>query len=73
MNEREARAVLFSAIEGGHPFWMSEIFSLGALKVIEKLQGGGYDQKKFNRLITKISTTTADHVFPALPLHRRSF
>ena len=73
MNEREARAVLFSAIEGGHPFWMSEIFSLGALKVIEKLQGGGYEQKKFNRLITKISATTADQVFSRIAAAQAEF
>jgi len=73
MDEREARAVLFSAIEGGHPFWMSEIFSLGALKVIEKLQGGGYEQKKFNRLITKISTITADQVLSRIAAAQAEF
>ena len=73
MNEREARAVLFSAIEGGHPFWMSEIFSQGALKVIEKLQGGGYDRIKFNTLITKILTTTADQVFSVIEAAHAEF
>ena len=73
MNEREARAVLFSAIEGGHPFWMSEIFSQGALRVIEKLQGGGYDRIKFNTLITKISTTTADHVLSLIDAAHAEF
>ena len=34
MKEREARAVLFSAVEGGHPFWAQEIFAQGALKSI---------------------------------------
>ena len=43
MKEREARAILFSAIEGGHPLWAQEIFSQGALRTVERLLGGGYD------------------------------
>ena len=66
MNERAARALLFSAIEGGHPFWSSEISSHGGLATIEKLQGGGYDGIKFHKLISTLATTTADQVLSAV-------
>lgn len=66
MNEREARAILFSAIEGGHPFWSAEVFSQGALLTMERLQAGGYDRVKFDRLISTIATTSADQVFTAV-------
>ena len=55
MKERQARAILFSAIEGGHPFWAQEIFAQGAVKTIERLQSGGYDRIKFAALITAIN------------------
>ena len=35
MNELDARAILFSAIEGGQAFWSSEISTKGALAVYE--------------------------------------
>lgn len=63
MNEREARAILFSTIEGGHPSWSAEIFSQGALKVLERLLAGGYDVIKYGALIASIKATTADQVF----------
>ena len=66
MNERQARAVLFSAIEGGHPFWAQEIFRLGAIKVIAKLHNGGYDVIKFEKLIHLTATTTCDQVLSAI-------
>lgn len=66
MNEREARALLFNAIEGGHPFWSSEISSHGALVTIERLQGGGYDGIAFHKLISTLATTTSDQVLSAV-------
>ena len=66
MNEREARAVLFSAIEGGHPFWSREISTYGAVKVITKLNDGGYDVIKFEKLIHLTATTTSDQVLSAI-------
>lgn len=62
MNEREARAVLFSAIEGGHSMWSAEIFSSSALVVYEKLIAGAYDTIKFEKLIKALKATSADHV-----------
>jgi DNA processing protein len=66
MKEREARAILFSAIEGGHPFWSQEIFSQGALRTFERLLSGGYDVIKYSALITSIKATTADQVCTAV-------
>jgi len=66
MNEREARAVLFSAVEGGHPFWSQEIFTHDAVKVITKLQDGGYDAIKFEKLMHSIATISSDQVLSAI-------
>ena len=66
MKEREARAVLFCAIEGGHSFWAQEIYSQGALKTIERLQAGSYDRIKFATLIAAINSTQADQVCEAI-------
>ena len=66
MNEREARAILFSAVEGGHPFWAQEIFSLSALTVLTKLQSGSYDSIRFERLIKAIALTSPDYVLTAI-------
>ena len=62
MKEREARAILFSAIEGGHPLWAQEIFSQGALRTFERLLAGGYDVIKYSALIASIKATSADQV-----------
>ena len=66
MKEREARAILFSAVEGGHPFWSQEIFSHGALRTFERLLSGGYDVIKYSALITSIKATTVDQVCTAV-------
>ena len=66
MKEREARAILFSAIEGGHPFWSQEIFSQGALRTVERLLSGGYDVIKYSALIASIKATSADQVCMAV-------
>ena len=47
MNELDARAILFSVIEGGQSFWASEISTKGAVAVYEKLVTGGYDSIKY--------------------------
>jgi len=66
MNEREARAILFSAVEGGHPFWSSEIFSHSALTVVKKLQTGSYDSIKFEKLIKAVRATSSDYVLTSI-------
>jgi DNA protecting protein DprA len=62
MNEVLARAVLFSAIEAGHPFWSSEISTKGALVVYEKLLSSGYDSIKNEKLISTLRQINADQV-----------
>jgi len=62
MNELLARAVLFSAVEAGHPFWSSEISTKGALVVYEKLISSGYDSTKNERLISTLRQINADQV-----------
>lgn len=54
MNPCEARAILFSAIEGGTAFWGREIGFLGPSAVVEKLRAGGYDSTKFEKTISKV-------------------
>lgn len=54
MNLCEARAILFSAIEGGTTYWVREIEFLGPLAVVEKLRTGGYDPIKFEKTISKV-------------------
>jgi DNA protecting protein DprA len=62
VNELLARAVLFSAIEAGHPFWSSEISTRGALVVYEKLSSSGYDSIKNEKLISTLRQLSGDQV-----------
>ena len=66
MNEREARAILFSAIEGGHTFWAAEICGSSALEVVNKLVHGGYDRIKYSALISLVSLTSSDALFTSI-------
>jgi DNA protecting protein DprA len=69
MNELDARAILFSAIEGGQAFWSSEISTKGALAVYEKLLLGGYDSIKYERLISSLRGITGDQVLSEIDKH----
>ena len=62
MNELDARAILFSLIEGGQAFWSSEISTKGALAVYEKLLRGGYDSVKYEKLISSLRSISSDQV-----------
>ena len=73
MNELEARALLFSAIEGGHSFWSREIYGTSALLVYEKLVSGGYDTIKYAQLLTDISSTSADQILTSIQNHGAQF
>lgn len=66
MNEFEARLALFANIEGGHSFWSSQITELGALVVYDKLLKRGYDQIKFEKLITNLRATKVGQLFDSL-------
>ena len=66
MNEREARAILFSGIEGGHSFWAAEIYGSSALEVLNKLINGGYDRIKYSALIAHITCTSSDSILSSI-------
>ena len=70
MNELDARAILFSAIEGGQAFWSSEISTKGALAVYEKLRRGGYDSIKYEKLISSLRGITGDQVLSEIDKHQ---
>jgi len=48
MNPLQARAVLFSSIEGGSGYWSDEISAFGPEFVLEKLSAGGYPEDKYS-------------------------
>jgi DNA protecting protein DprA len=70
MNELDARAILFSVIEGGQAFWSSEISTKGALAVYEKLLRGGYDSVKYEKLISSLRGITGDQVLSEIDKHQ---
>lgn len=66
MKEFEARLALFANIEGGHTFWSNQITELGALVVYDKLLKRGYDQIKFEKLITNLRATKVSQLIDSL-------
>ena len=66
MNEREARVILFSAIEGGHSFWAKEIYGSSALNVYNRLLHNGYDSIKYAELISEIKHASFDAISSAV-------
>ena len=70
MNELDARAILFSLIEGGQVFWSSEISTKGALAVYEKLLRGGYDTVKYEKLISLLRGISGDQVLSEIDKHQ---
>ena len=70
MNELDARAILFSVVEGGQAFWSSEISTKGALAVYEKLLRGGYDSIKYEKLITSLRGISGDQVLSEIDKHQ---
>ena len=70
MNELDARAILFSLIEGGQAFWSSEISTKGALAVYEKLLRGGYDSVKYEKLINSLRGISGDQVLTEIDKHQ---
>ncbi|TRZ86021.1 MAG: DNA-protecting protein DprA [Streptomycetaceae bacterium] len=63
MNCLEARAILFSSIEGGNSFWTREIAFLGPCEVVDKARSDGYDPIKYAKTITKIKGSSPSRVF----------
>jgi DNA processing protein len=70
MNELDARAILFSVVEGGQAFWSSEISTKGALAVYEKLLRGGYDSVKYEKLISSLRGISGDQVLSDIDKHQ---
>jgi DNA processing protein len=64
--EIEARARLFDAIEGGSTFWSREITERGAQAVIERLTSEGYDSIKYERIITRIKSKSAEQILESI-------
>lgn len=64
MNEElRARITLFAHIEGGIAFWTNEIFNRGTASVVEKLQSGGYDTVKYEKLIKNIRSSNPEKLY----------
>ena len=64
--EIEARARLFDAIEGGSPFWSRQIIEFGAIEVVEKISGGEYDRVKYERIITRMQSISAEQILETI-------
>jgi len=65
-NEIEARARLFDAIEGGSPFWSRQIIEFGAGAVAEKIDSGGYDRVKYERIISRMRSISAEQLLETI-------
>lgn len=63
MNVTDARAILFSSIEGGSTFWTREIDSIGPIDVVGRLRSGGYDSIRFEKTIARVLSVEASQVF----------
>ncbi len=73
MNEFEARLALFANIEGGHTFWSNQITELGALVVYDRLLKRGYDQIKFEKLITNLRAANLSQLIDSLEKSESKF
>ena len=58
MEALEARAILFSAIEGGSSFWVREIDACGPIALVEKIRSGYYDPIRFERTIARVGAAS---------------
>lgn len=68
MNVMEARAILFSCIEGGSTFWTREIDSHGPLDTLGRLQTGSYDPIRFAKTIARAISADASEVLAEISL-----
>jgi DNA processing protein len=55
MNVLEARAVLFSCLEGGGEHWTREIEAHGPVEVLEKIKKANYDPIRFQETISRVT------------------
>ncbi len=73
MNVMEARALLFSVIEGGHSFWGQEIGLLGPINVAEKLVNLGYEGVKFDRINSATRKLNVGQVLESIAIANAQF
>jgi DNA processing protein len=73
MNERAQRLALFSAIEGGAPFWTREINERGAQSVYERLKNNGYDSIKHASVIEKVTAFESATSFQSIEKNGGTF
>lgn len=65
-SEIEARARLFDAVEGGSAFWSRQIIEFGAGEVVDRIEGGGYDRVKYERIISRMRSISAEQILETI-------
>jgi len=73
MKERAQRLALFSAIEGGTPFWTREINERGAPSVYERIKSSAYDSIKHAGVIEKVLSFDSASSFQSIERHGGTF
>ncbi|CAB5240148.1 unannotated protein [freshwater metagenome] len=73
MKTMHARAQLFSAIEGGSPFWAREIVENGVNYVLERALRGGYDEIKHEKVITRLRNSDPQSILAVIDKSLGSF
>lgn len=66
MNVVEARAILFSCIEGGSAFWTREIDVHGPIDLLERLRAGEYDPIRFEKTMAKAKVARASEILTSI-------
>ena len=64
--ELQARLVLFSAIEGAHAFWSSEILEHGAVETFHRICGGAYDPVKYEKVIKRVRSSNSEMIHDSI-------
>jgi DNA processing protein len=73
MKERAQRLALFSAIEGGTPFWTREINERGAQTVYDRIMNKSYDPIKYASAIEKVAAFESAPAFQDIEKHGSTF
>lgn len=69
----EARAILFSAIEGGSSFWSREIDECGPVDLVARIRAGRYDPIRFERTIAKVNAAVASEILKEITASASEF
>jgi len=73
MKERAQRLALFSAIEGGTPFWTREINERGAPSVYERIKKSAYDPINYAGVIEKVASFDSTSSFQSIEKYGGTF